>query len=325
MSYLNHKTNRKKKLILASVSLVMAFGLTGCNQTEPLQEQPLSKTETAVAKFDFSSQWLHIREQGLKSPNAPNLVLIPGLVSSSAVWDGVVSELGKTHHLHIVDISGFAELPASGAVDKGVVTGITDDLATYIDTKKLRNVTLMGHSMGGFTSLIFARDHGELVDTVITVDSLPFYPVIFNPAATVETTIGQAKAMGDMILALDDQAFEQMQKQTVMRLSKNETAQAQILSWSLSSDRQTMVQAIRDLMTSDLRPDLQNITTDVHVIYAWDKAMGVPADMGRLYENQYQDLQNVQFTRIENSFHFIMKDQPEEFLTAVQNALNIEH
>ena len=85
-----------------------------------------------------------------------------------------------------------------------------------------------------------------------------------------------------------------------------------------------MVQAMQDLMTTDLRSNLHDIKTEVHVIYAWDEAMGVPVDMWKLYETQYQNLQNVEFTRIENSFHFIMKDQPEEFLATVQKVLSSE-
>ncbi|PHS76774.1 MAG: hypothetical protein COB56_05645 [Robiginitomaculum sp.] len=324
MTYNKIKFGQKTKFIGASLLILLAAGLGACNPTSLLPEQANSEEKNKTAKYDFSSQWIHVKEQGLKASSAPNLILIPGLVSSSEVWNSVTTELGKTHHLHIVDVSGFAGVPASATLDVGVVNGLVHDLANYIQTKKLDDVTLMGHSMGGFTSLLMAQEHGALISKVITVDSLPFYPVIFNPASTVDTSRAQAKYMGDTLLALDENDFTQMQTQTILRLSKNEQARAEILTWSLDSDRATMVQAMQDLMTTDLRSNLHDIKTEVHVIYAWDEAMGVPVDMWKLYETQYQNLQNVEFTRIENSFHFIMKDQPEEFLATVQKVLSSE-
>jgi pimeloyl-ACP methyl ester carboxylesterase len=331
---MSHITTKQTLLTTTrNIIIAVAFttGLTACAKTDPEVKTPAATTQTETntstetVSYDYTSNWLNINVVNADKTQLPNLILIPGLVSSPEVWDGVVSELSKTHRLHLVQTSGFAGAAPASDVDKGVVNGIVADLAEYIKSQNLEHVTIMGHSMGGFSALSEALQHPNLVDKIIIVDSLPFYPTIFNPAATVETSMGQAQGMKGMLVAADDAQFEQMQKQGIGRLAQGDESRNEILAWSLSSDRATMAQAIFDLMTTDRRPDLKNIKTDTHVIYAWDTAMGFPAEnMTQLYQSQYKDLENLHLTRIDKSYHFIMKDQPEAFLKAVQTALATE-
>ncbi|HWT51701.1 MAG TPA: alpha/beta hydrolase, partial [Caulobacter sp.] len=38
----------------------------------------------------------------------PDVILIPGLASSGAVWDATVKQLSTTHRVHVVQVVGFA-------------------------------------------------------------------------------------------------------------------------------------------------------------------------------------------------------------------------
>ena len=44
----------------------------------------------------------------------PDVVMIPGLASSRAVWDGEVKLLGPNYRLHILQVDGFAGAPVGG-------------------------------------------------------------------------------------------------------------------------------------------------------------------------------------------------------------------
>ena len=319
------KDNKIRTILKTMICVSAMSGLAACGQSDIEVQPNKPELQSMVSGFDYTSDWLNIRVINSGKANAPNLILIPGLVSSSQVWHGVVPELGKTHNLHIADISGFAGTSATPSLGQGIVDGLVADLASYIKTKDLHDVTIMGHSMGGFTALNEALQHANLLDKIIIVDSLPFFPAIFNPAANVEMMQGQAQGMSNMITSASESEFKTMQTQGIMRLSKNADARREILSWSLSSDRATMARAMLELMTSDRRSDLAKITTEVHVIYAWDAVMGMPAkNMDQLYASQYKGLRNLHLTRIDDSYHFIMKDQPAAFLTAVNSALNTQ-
>ncbi len=44
----------------------------------------------------------------------PDVLLIPGLASSKAVWDGEAKLLAPNYRLHILQVDGFAGAPAGG-------------------------------------------------------------------------------------------------------------------------------------------------------------------------------------------------------------------
>lgn len=55
---------------------------------------------------------------------------------------------------------------------------MAEDLRLYCETKRLKNIVLLGHSMGGKTAMLFATKHPHLVDKLIIADISPrFYPI----------------------------------------------------------------------------------------------------------------------------------------------------
>lgn len=55
---------------------------------------------------------------------------------------------------------------------------MVEDLKRYCDSHQLKNIILMGHSMGGKTAMLFAVKYPEMVSKLIVADIAPrFYPV----------------------------------------------------------------------------------------------------------------------------------------------------
>lgn len=87
-------------------------------------------------------------------------------------------------------------------------------------------------------------------------------------------------------------------------------------------DRRTLADATYDIMTLDLRPQLPRIRAPVTVLYAWDPLYSVPVtQVDTLYARAYSTLKDVKLTRINNSFHFVMYDQPEVLVQQVKDIL----
>ena len=83
-----------------------------------------------------------------------------------------------------------------------------------------------------------------------------------------------------------------------------------------------MARAMYELMTTDLRPELAAIRAPVTVLYAYDPAYGVPAEaIDGVFRGAYAGLPMAQLSRVDESFHFIMIDQPERFAAAVDTFL----
>lgn len=249
----------------------------------------------------------------------PDLVLVPGLGSSPQVWDGVRDSLAKDYRLHLVHVAGFAGRAPAGD-PASIVERTTAEVIRHLDCQTIASAAFAGHSMGGFLGLMLAADHPDRISKVVVVDSLPFFPLIFSSAATVELTAPQAAAMRAQIAAQDDASFAASQRIGVQSLVQAPADQAQVVDWSLTSDRASFAGAIHALMTTDLRPRLGDITAPVTVLAAANPY--APRDrVEPLYTAAYAGLASARLTIIDDSYHFIMFDQPAAFEAALRAGL----
>lgn len=248
----------------------------------------------------------------------PDVILIPGLASSQQVWDATAARLRATHRVHRVRMAGFAGEPAAGNAQGEVVAPSVEEIAAYILANRLDRPAVIGHSLGGAAGLMLAARHPDLVGRVMVVDALPFYSLIMNPAATVDTVRPQAQMMRDMVAAQTDAQAAASQPAMIARLIRSEAARPAAIAAALASDRSVTARAMYELMTTDLRPELGAIRAPLNILYAYDPAYGVPGGaIDGIFHGAYAGASTARFTRIDDSFHFIMLDQPERFAAAV--------
>lgn len=250
-----------------------------------------------------------------------DVILIPGLASSGKVWDATVKQLSADHRVHVLQIAGFAGAPAGpNGADSEMLGPLVVEVSAYAST--LKTPSIAGHSLGGLLALEVAAGRPDAVARVLVVDALPFYPLLFNPEATVASVKTQAAAMRDQMLSQTDSTREAAARTSALRMSKSTAGQAAVAGWSAASDPKVVAKAMFETMTTDARPALAKIKSKTTVLYAWDAAMGLPAErLDALYTKAYAGLAGVRLERIDGSFHFIMFDQPEAFAKAVRNAL----
>lgn len=250
-----------------------------------------------------------------------DIILIPGLASSAKVWDATVKQLSPDHRVHVLQIAGFAGSPAGPNGADGEMLGpLVTQISAY--ASKLKTPSIAGHSLGGLLALEVAASRPDAVGRVLVVDALPFYPLLFNPAATVASVNTQAAAMRDQMLTQTGGTREAAARTSALRMSKSTAGQTAVAGWSTASDPKVVAKAMHETMTTDARPALAKIKSRTTVLYAWDAAMGLPsARLDDLYTTAYAGLAGVRLERIDGSFHFIMLDQPEAFAKAVRISL----
>ncbi|MGZ8998634.1 MAG: alpha/beta fold hydrolase [Allosphingosinicella sp.] len=194
----------------------------------------------------------------------------------------------------------------------GILPGIVDDLASYFRTRGIGKAAVIGHSMGGLVGMMFTRDHPDMVDRLMIVDSLPFFGMLFGPGASVESMRAGAEQLRTALL--DGSA----PTEAPATMSNSEAGRAQVTAWLRASDRAVVAQALYEDLLTDIRPTLAQVQTEsTHVVYAVPAGAMAPV-AGALYRDAYQTLPNATLVPVESSAHFIMLDQPEPFLAAVQ-------
>ena len=129
----------------------------------------------------------------------PDVVLIPGLACSNAVWDATARHLEGHYRLHIVQVAGFAGAPSRANAQGAVIQPTVDAIDAYIKANKLKTPKIIGHSLGGLMGMMLALQHPEDVGKLMIVDSLPFFSALFGANDAAAAT-PQAATMRDAIL-----------------------------------------------------------------------------------------------------------------------------
>jgi pimeloyl-ACP methyl ester carboxylesterase len=161
------------------------------------------------------------------------------------------------------------------------------------------------------------------VRKMVIVDSLPFYGSVFSPDATVATLKPQAQAMLAQIAGMPADQYATMQPLMAAQMVKDPAAQKVVAASALASNREVVMQAMMEDLSTDLRPEVAAIKTPTLVLFAADSAAS-PAQAAT-YEAtvraSYKPMQNVTLVEIDGSRHFIMYDQPAKMDTAMEGFL----
>jgi len=254
------------------------------------------------------------------------IILIPGLASSGKVWEETTDTLQKNYECHILTLAGFVNQKAI-SLEKGYLPVIQTEVIRYIDNELNEKPILIGHSLGGFLSLSIASSHPTLLEKIVIVDSYPFMSLVYNPNATVESVIPQAKMMRDRMLSTSDSSFVQQQKMTMPTMITDATHIEMATKWSIQSDRKTMAQAMYELMTTDLRNAVEKVKIPILVFGSWygAKDYGITKDIVLAnYKNQFLKADNCEIQIAETAKHFVMWDEPKWFINSVDAFINYE-
>jgi len=108
---------------------------------------------------------------GAKDSPGPALVLVHGLGNDAGVWAQSVPALLKDHRLIVIDLPGHG----GSAPDRGPLS-IFDEVAGLeaLLAKQAGGKTppiLIGNSLGGWVSLIYAERHPERVSRLVLIDT----------------------------------------------------------------------------------------------------------------------------------------------------------
>lgn len=235
------------------------------------------------------------------------VLMIHGLASGSGVWDATCAALQPHVQCHLVQLPGMAGAPAQAA--DHYLERQREQLQAYLKAKDLKQVDVVGHSLGGNLALMLAAAEPQRVGRVVAVDSLPFIAAIRNPNATPE----QARQMGQgMRASMGSGSMPEAQQRAMAQgMTRSPEGVEQIVRWGLASDGATVVQAMSELWGGDFRPLLPKIQQPVLVLGAWAayERMGATLESTKaLFERQYAGAKNLRVAMSAQGFHFLMWD-----------------
>lgn len=272
---------------------------------------------TGAETSEFESPYFAVTTSG----SGPDVILVPGLASSGAVWDGTVAALSDRFTLHVVQVNGFAGAPALGNENNdNILEDLATDLSAY-SRELAPSPVLIGHSLGGLVAIKTALHPDTKLSRLVIVDVLPFFSVLMDPNATAESIAPVSEVMKVALLGQSDDLFALRQAEALSTLVKGQDDLEQALNWSVESDRAVMAQAMSEVLTADLRGEMSNLAIPTHIIFAKDDTIPNMIEIEAFYRTLYAPVPDHSLIAIENALHFVMLDQPDSFHAALERLL----
>ena len=161
------------------------------------------------------------------------------------------------------------------------------------------------------------------VRKMVIVDTLPFYAVLFNPAATVATVQPMAAGIKAHMVTMSAEEYAAGEQTMMAGMANSEAGKKAAFDSSIASDRAVVAEALYEDLMTDMRPEVAKIETPTLVLYEYDATSKMPDPT--VYEGMvqaaYQPMPHVTLVRVEGSRHFIMYDQPVVFDADLQGFL----
>jgi len=111
---------------------------------------------------------LHSKILGKGEP----LLILHGFFGMGDNWKSLANKFAKDFEVHLIDQRNHGR---SFHTDDFSYELMVEDLENYIHHHQLKNVNLLGHSMGGKTVMLFATLFSEMVNKLIVADISPRY------------------------------------------------------------------------------------------------------------------------------------------------------
>ncbi len=255
--------------------------------------------------------------------SGPDVIFVPGLTCARDVWNPTVAALGGRYRVHLIQVAGFAGEPARANAQGPVCAAVAEGIASYITQQNLQKPALVGHSMGGTIGLMIAERHPAALGRLMVVDMFPALAVAMTrPGATRQEIDAAAEAIGEGMAQADAADYRKNVEPVIASEILTESARPEIVRQSIESDHLVAGHAMRELVESDLTPELPKIVIPTTVLYAWNKADPYTTTQAdTLFHTIYAGLKGVKLVRIDGAAHFIFIDQPAKFDAALHEFL----
>ncbi|KPF62306.1 hypothetical protein IP88_14955 [alpha proteobacterium AAP81b] len=259
----------------------------------------------------------------------PDIILIPGLASPAATWDTTVAHLKPRYRVHIVEVAGFAGRPAGPNANGELIVPTVAELAAYIAEAGLARPIVIGHSLGGFMGLVLAARYPASLGAVIVVDTTAGGALEETPGQSVEAARAALAKGRDALAATSQADYATSIPATLAGLIKNDAERARLTPLIARSDPRAVARAYYDQDSLDLRPELargtRSTAVPIAVVYSYDPKAeaygGDPARADAFFARGYRGVPVARMIRIDDSFHFVMADQPQRFQAALDDLL----
>lgn len=263
-----------------------------------------------------------------RTGEGPVLIILHGFLGSSDNWFSFAKKLEGDYTVIIPDLRNHGR---SLHTPTHTYEDMTDDLASLLETEKIKAASILGHSMGGKAAMMFASNYPEKINNLIVADTAPkTYLNQTSPLRHIE----QSKLIVSLMEKLDLTAFSTRQGiDRVLSTWLNEAGIRQLILKNILRDNDGHFKWKINLPV--LRDSVDNILNDVNLEWFNDRKpiLNYPVTFVRGLNSDYitdKDIPDIKkiypeanIIDIPDAGHWLHIDQPGRFIEEINKALQI--
>ncbi|MDR3694745.1 alpha/beta hydrolase [Mucilaginibacter sp.] len=219
------------------------------------------------------------------------LLLLHGLMGALSNWDKVIEEFRSEYRV-IIPILPIYDLPL---LTTGVKS-LAKFVHKFVKHKKLKDVTLLGNSLGGHVALIYVLAHPGVVKALVLTGSSGLYENAFGGTFPRRGSYDFVKEKVEFTFYDPEIASKEL-VDDVFRIINDRHSVIRILAMAKSAIRHNM------------KNDLHKITIPVSLIWGKNDKITPPEVAVEFSE----ELPDVELHWIDKCGHAPMMERPEEF------------
>ena len=251
---------------------------------------------------------------------SPVLICLHSHTNSAASWREFAEFASSKYHVFALDQRGHGN--SEWARDGYARDRFVEDLTEFVEIKDFKNMTLMGCSMGGWHSILYATKNASNVDRIVMVDiapepsterlQAPPAPPVPPEFQTFED--GYQWLRSGNALASDGRLHEEAES----RLKQTDSG-----TWKWKADLNGFDNPLPDMTSTDLIgrywSAIENIQCPIFEIRGAESGL-VSDDTINKMKNLGKDVTSVD---VASAGHVVMVDQPEAFIEAVRGFVGL--
>lgn len=243
---------------------------------------------------NFSIGDMHVRVAG----QGPTLVFCHGFTTTGEFWREQIGEFARDHRLVILDLPGHGR-SARPQTRRYTIDAFVADLVLLFDKLDLKDVILVGLSMGGTISQRFALTHGDRLRALVLVGATPHG---LGPDVRVKNVLEAIDRLGIVAAsqAVIDRSFGSAASPELVAFAREQVAQ---------TPNFVAREAIVSLNEADSREELEHLTLPTLVVCGEEDAITPPAQSQALAAG----IPGAILQLVPAAAHFPMLEQPERF------------
>ena len=224
-----------------------------------------------------------------------SLIFIHGSGGDHSAWSNQYAALHKHYNIVAVDLPGHGRSEGSGKSD---IENYCLSVKKLLDILQLKNVILVGHSLGAAITLQFALNYPQTIYGIVTVGGgmkMPVNPAIFEFLKTNPTESVELICKFSVAKANREKFMEPLMKSLAQ-------ARIDVLQGDLSACDKF-----------DVSPEINKISLKALVICGAEDKMTPPEFSRQISES----ISGAKLCLIEGAGHMVMMERPKEFNEAL--------